>query len=66
MSADIQAAESLPTLTIREAAHEYKVSEKTIRRYIAQGKIPKQQAGFGTVIRIPRQAWNRFIAGRRG
>lgn len=53
------------TVTIKEAAREFQVSEKTIRRYLAQKLLPSTQVARGAVIRIPRDAWNRFIEGRR-
>ena len=56
---------TIPTLSIREAALELQASEATIRRYLAKKVIPSAQAGKGTLIRIPRDAWNRFLEGRR-
>jgi excisionase family DNA binding protein len=55
----------METLTIKQAAAEYQSSEKTIRRYIAQKLIPSVQAGKGTLIRIPLEAWRKFIEGKK-
>ena len=46
-----------PWLTVVEAANEMGVSEKTMRRAIAQGKVPHVRlTGPGGTIRIPRSA----------
>lgn len=56
----------METLTIKEAAVESQFAEKTIRKWIAQGKIPSIQDGKGTLVRIPQQDWLKFIKGKKG
>lgn len=53
------------TLTIREAAVEYGVSDRTIRRYIADGLIRSSQALARGAIRIHLKEWERFLRTRQ-
>jgi excisionase family DNA binding protein len=55
----------METLTIKQAAAEYHCSEKTIRRYIAQGKIRSTQAGKGSLIRIVKESWDKLTEGKK-
>jgi excisionase family DNA binding protein len=47
--------------TIRELAAEFDVHEKTLRRYIRQGRLRACKLGTRTV--ISSDAWREFLAG---
>ena len=59
-------AESHRWLTVRETAERLRVSEETIRRSIARGKLPAVQlAGKGSTIRIAEHELEGWLLGER-
>ena len=47
------------SITVREVAQRLNVSERSVRRWISQGKIEKHQ--FGRSIRVSKSELNRFV-----
>ena len=47
-------------LTIKEAAEDLRVCQQTIRRLVADGRLPSVHMS-GKVIRIFRSDWQRFL-----
>lgn len=52
--AAVAAHGNTPPMTVTEAARRYRVSDRTIRRWVASGELPAER--HGRTIRIPKEA----------